>query len=177
MNVSTHNVQNIRQGNKLMFAVIPSDEYLTLAKSGSADDALIPHVVELVVRNNWNLLKAWRKDLGMNQQELAAKAGISQPVFSQMATRGIIPSLHIRLPWPDFRQGIFLPLAAMTMMESAALKKEKDVQRLCKLPCKRKQRRGKRQLYSLFWPECVIDEIAPAWTAQQVRVIPPVPKQ
>ncbi len=52
--------------------------------SGS-DDALIPHaVVELVVKNNWNLLKAWRKHLGMNQKELAAKAGISQPTLSQI---------------------------------------------------------------------------------------------
>jgi DNA-binding XRE family transcriptional regulator len=85
MSVPTNNVQIIRQGNRPMFAVIPYDEYLALTKGDSADDALIPHaVVELVVKNNWNLLKAWRKHLGMNQKTLAEKAGISQPALSQM---------------------------------------------------------------------------------------------
>ena len=85
MNVPTNNVQIIRQGNKPVFAVIPYDEYLALTKRDSTDDALIPHaVVELVVKNNWNLLKAWRKHLGMSQKALAAKAGISQPALSQM---------------------------------------------------------------------------------------------
>jgi DNA-binding XRE family transcriptional regulator len=85
MNALTNNVQIIKQGNKPMFAVIPYDEYLALTRGGSADDALIPQaVVELVVKNNWNLLKAWRKHLGMSQKELAAKASISQPALSQM---------------------------------------------------------------------------------------------
>lgn len=85
MSAPTNNVQIIRQGNKPMFAVIPYDEYLALTKSASAEDALIPHaVVELVVKNNWNLLKAWRKHLGMSQKQLAARASISQPALSQM---------------------------------------------------------------------------------------------
>ena len=85
MSVPTNNVQIIRQGNKPIFAVIPYDEYLALTKGSGADNVLIPHaVVELVVKNNWNLLKAWRKHLGMSQKALAAKAGISQPAFSQM---------------------------------------------------------------------------------------------
>ena len=85
MSAPTNNVQIIRQGNKPMFAVIPYDEYLALTKSTGAEDALIPHaVVEMVVKNNWNLLKAWRKHLGMSQKELAARASISQPALSQM---------------------------------------------------------------------------------------------
>jgi len=49
------------------------------------NNALIPHaVVELAVKKNWNLLKAWRKHLGLNQKELAEKADISQPALSQM---------------------------------------------------------------------------------------------
>ncbi len=85
MNVHTNNVQIIRQGNKPMFAVIPYDDYLALTRKDDIDDALIPHeVVGLVIKNSWNLLKAWRKHLGMNQKELAKKAGISQPALSQM---------------------------------------------------------------------------------------------
>jgi hypothetical protein len=77
MNVPTNNVQIIRQGNKPMFAVIPYDEYLALIKGDSTDNALIPHaVVELVVKKNWNLLKAWRKHLGMSQKALAAAMGL-----------------------------------------------------------------------------------------------------
>lgn len=68
-----------------MFAVIPYDEYLALTRQDSAEDAVIPHeVVGLVVKKGWNLLKAWRKYLGMNQKELAERAGISQPALSQM---------------------------------------------------------------------------------------------
>lgn len=45
----------------------------------------IPHeVVGLVIKNNWNLLKAWRKHLNLSQKQLAEKAGISQPALSQM---------------------------------------------------------------------------------------------
>lgn len=85
MNVPTNNVQIIKQGNKPMFAVIPYDEYLALTQKDSADEALIPHeVVELVVKKGWNLLKAWRKYLGMSQKELAKRAAISQPALSQM---------------------------------------------------------------------------------------------
>ena len=85
MNVHTDNVQIIKQGNKPMFAVIPYDEYLALTRKDDTDEALIPHeVVGLVIKNGWNLLKAWRKYLGLNQKELAKIAGISQPALSQM---------------------------------------------------------------------------------------------
>ncbi|WP_448871032.1 helix-turn-helix domain-containing protein [Desulfobulbus propionicus] len=33
-------------------------------------------MVELVVKKNWNLLKAWRKHLGMSQKALAAAMGL-----------------------------------------------------------------------------------------------------
>ncbi len=83
MNVHTDNVQIIRQDGKPAFAVIPYDDFLELA--GEEDKATIPHaVVGLVVENGWNLLKAWRKHLGLSQGELATRAGISQPALSQM---------------------------------------------------------------------------------------------
>jgi transcriptional regulator with XRE-family HTH domain len=45
----------------------------------------IPHaVVGLVIKNDWPLVKAWRKHLKMSQKSLAEKAGISQPALRQM---------------------------------------------------------------------------------------------
>ena len=94
MNVHTDNVQIIKQGNKPMFAVIPYDDYLALTRK---DEALIPHeVVGLVIKNGWNLLKAWRKYLGLNQKELAKKAGISQPALSQMENNNNLQDTTIK---------------------------------------------------------------------------------
>lgn len=85
MNAHTNNVQIIEQNGKPAFAVIPYDDFLALTKKEDAGEALIPHeVVGLVVKNGWNLAKAWRKHLGISQKELAARAGVSQPALSQM---------------------------------------------------------------------------------------------
>ncbi len=84
MSVHTDNVQIIRHGGKPVFAVIPYGDFLELTgKSGT--ELTIPHeVVGLVIENGWNLVKAWRKYLGLSQKELAKRAGISQPALSQM---------------------------------------------------------------------------------------------
>ena len=64
--------------------MIPYDDFLKLAGEGE-EESTVPHVVVgLVIENGWNLLKAWRKHLGLSQKELAQRAGISQPALSQM---------------------------------------------------------------------------------------------
>jgi len=84
MNVHTNNVQVIRQGGKPVFAVIPYEDYLQLT-SQKADNATIPHeVVGMLIEKDWNLVKAWRKHMGISQKVLAKKVGISQPTLSQM---------------------------------------------------------------------------------------------
>jgi len=84
MSVHTDNVQIIQQNGKPVFAVIPYDDFLKLVGE-EEDEATVPHVVVgLVIENGWNLLKAWRKHLGLSQKELAQRAGISQPALSQM---------------------------------------------------------------------------------------------
>ena len=84
MNVHTNNVQVIRQSGKPVFAVIPYDDYLQLT-SQKGEEPTIPHeVVGMLIEKDWNLVKAWRKHLGMSQTVLAKKAGISQPALSQM---------------------------------------------------------------------------------------------
>lgn len=77
------NVQIIEQNGKPVFAVIPYDDYLNLVSDPA--EITIPHnVVSLVIDNDWNLAKAWRKHLKLTQKEVAAKAGITQAALSQM---------------------------------------------------------------------------------------------
>lgn len=86
MSTNTDKVQIIKQNGVPAFAVIPYADYLALTGQGDAAEATIPHeVVGLVaIKNGWNLVKAWRKHLGISQKELAARAGVSQPALSQM---------------------------------------------------------------------------------------------
>jgi transcriptional regulator with XRE-family HTH domain len=45
---------------------------------------LIPHdVVSLMVKNDWTIIRAWREHLGITQEEIAARLGISQSAYSQ----------------------------------------------------------------------------------------------
>ena len=45
----------------------------------------IPHaVVEKYILENRSLILAWREHLGLSQQEVAQKMGISQSAYSQM---------------------------------------------------------------------------------------------
>ncbi len=84
MSAHTNNVQIIKQDGKPVFAVIPFAEYLELTGQ-QKERQTIPHeVAGLVVKNNWNLVKAWRRYLGTSQKNLARNAGISQPALSQM---------------------------------------------------------------------------------------------
>ena len=86
MNELINNVQIIKQAGKPAFAVIPYDDFVKLiGTEQKPEEPTIPHaVVGLVIKNNWPLVKAWRKHLKMSQKSLAAKAGISQPALSQM---------------------------------------------------------------------------------------------
>ena len=81
--MSTHiNVQFIEQKGKPIFVVIPYEEYLNLLPS---KESTIPHeVVGLIIKNDMNLVKAWRVFLGLTQAEVAKRTGISQAALSQM---------------------------------------------------------------------------------------------
>ena len=84
MNAHTNDVQIIEQNGQPAFAVIPYAEYLELTTQPQPKITIPNEVVGLIVENDWNLVKAWRKYLGMSQKDLASKAGISQPAMSQM---------------------------------------------------------------------------------------------
>ncbi|RLB16036.1 MAG: transcriptional regulator [Deltaproteobacteria bacterium] len=84
MNTPT-DIQIIKQDGKPAFVVIPYHEYLKMLPE---DEITVPHeVVELVIRRNMNLVKAWRTYLGLTQAEVAKRAGISQAALSQMERR------------------------------------------------------------------------------------------
>lgn len=74
--------QIIYQGDTPAFAVIPYDCYLELVKDHRVT---IPNeVVGISVKEDCNLLKAWRIYKGLTQREVAEKAGITQAALSQM---------------------------------------------------------------------------------------------
>lgn len=73
--------QIITQNGEPAFAVIPYNTYLSLIH----EKPTIPHeVVELSVRENCNLVKAWRLFLHLTQADVAKKAGITQSALSQI---------------------------------------------------------------------------------------------
>ena len=56
--------QVIKYEGKPLFVLVPYDEFLRLVKKEK--EPTIPHeVVGFVVKKGWNLLKAWRKYLGL----------------------------------------------------------------------------------------------------------------
>lgn len=72
-----------------MFAVVPYDQYLTLAGQGAETEFYIPHeVVGLCVEKGMSLLAAWRTHKGLSQSELAELMGITQPGVAQMERAG-----------------------------------------------------------------------------------------
>jgi predicted DNA-binding protein (UPF0251 family) len=80
MNART-NIQILKGADGLpAFAVIPYDEYLSLAKHS---EPTIPNeVVGKVVKLKMSPIRAWREYLGLTQSEVAERIGISQPAYA-----------------------------------------------------------------------------------------------
>lgn len=82
------NVQIIEQSGKPMFAVIPYADYLAAfgnAIGNTKVDDTVPHeVMRYVLREDYSLARAWREYLGLTQDEVATKMGITQSALAQM---------------------------------------------------------------------------------------------
>ncbi len=71
--------------------VTPSTDRAELPESEApscsplSDDGLIPHeVVVAAVHNHWSLVRAWREYLGLNQQIMAVRLGVSTSEYEAM---------------------------------------------------------------------------------------------
>jgi len=71
---------------KPAFVVIPYAEYV---KPREDSETYVPHeVVSLMVDNEWSIARAWREHLGITQQEMARRLGVSQSAYSQQESTG-----------------------------------------------------------------------------------------
>lgn len=67
---------------KPAFAVIPYADFVECRKS--AGDTYIPHeIVSMMVDKEWTIIRAWREHLGLTQEQVAQRMGISQSAYSQ----------------------------------------------------------------------------------------------
>lgn len=87
-------VQTLYQNGKPAFAVIPYADYLRLrdAKPRIPLGDAVPHeVIRLQVAHGLSLRRAWREYLGLTQQEVAERLGITQPALSQLESPAARP--------------------------------------------------------------------------------------
>lgn len=81
------NYQMIEQNGRPAFVVIPYEEFITLYPRAKVEieKKYIPHaVVKNMVIQDISLIKSWREYLGLTQQEVATKMGITQAALSQI---------------------------------------------------------------------------------------------
>ena len=87
MNTPT-NHQVLTHNGKPAFAVIPYAEYLKLMErtEGRPDEEVtLPHeVVKMSTLGGMSLIRAWREHLGLTQEEIARRMGISQPAYAKL---------------------------------------------------------------------------------------------
>lgn len=85
MNTLT-NPQIIISDGKPAFAVIPWHEYQELTQQYAVDNnTWIPHeIVKATLLGDVSLIRAWREYFDLTQQELAKRAGISQPALARL---------------------------------------------------------------------------------------------
>ena len=87
MNTRTDH-QILTHNGKPAFAVIPYVEYLRLMErtDGRPDEAVtLPHeVVKMSTLGGMSIIRAWREHLGLTQEEVARRMGISQPAYAKI---------------------------------------------------------------------------------------------
>ena len=87
MNVPT-NHQILTHNGKPAFAVVPYAEYMKLIErtGGRLDEEVtLPHeVVKMSTLGRMSLIRAWREHLGLTQDEVARRMGVTQPAYAKI---------------------------------------------------------------------------------------------
>ena len=82
------NHQILTHNGKPAFAVIPYAEYLELMDHAGArpdEEVTLPHeVVKMSTLGGMTLIRAWREHLGLTQEEVARRMGITQPAYAKL---------------------------------------------------------------------------------------------
>jgi len=83
MNEPTNNPQIIRGPDGTpQYVVIPYDEYME-SRERPDDEVTLPlEVVRLSLLEKKGLVRAWREYLGLTQDEVARRMGVSQPTYA-----------------------------------------------------------------------------------------------
>lgn len=68
---------------KPAFVVIPYAQYIA---QHHHDSELIPHDVVSRIVDGASAIRAWREHLGLTQEDVAKRMGISQPAYAQQET-------------------------------------------------------------------------------------------
>lgn len=90
MNARTEH-QIIMQNGVPAFAVIPWNEYQKLIRKQAEKDTWFPNDVVKATSRGDCLIKAWREHFGLSQAELAAKAGMPEPVLAELESNAVSP--------------------------------------------------------------------------------------
>lgn len=79
------------EGNPI-FVLVPYPEYLELTGRKKVGTDNIPlEVAEIALMEEKSLVRAWREYLGLTQEAVAARVGISRGAYAQMEARGANP--------------------------------------------------------------------------------------
>lgn len=94
MSGHTNNYQTIEFNGTPAFVLVPVEDFRKIQPllANAAAPAGIPHaVVKANIVGGKRLIRAWREHLGQTQDEVAAKAGISQPALAKIERPGARP--------------------------------------------------------------------------------------
>lgn len=94
MNARTNKYQTIEHNGVPAFVLVPVEEFRKIQPllDNQAIHGGIPHeVVKANLVDGKTLVRAWREHLGMTQEEVAEKAGMSQPALVKIEKPGAKP--------------------------------------------------------------------------------------